>query len=552
MEPNSKQTVLVISVFISMITFVWILPNLFKSKEAPEIIISENQIVQKKILEDKNIKDHEEDIEFIPFSKDLKPYRVKASGEDPVEPKKEIQAYLAVREEFEKRFGDPLDRKEKIQVSNFDFPVDDSIQDMVQFWVKAFGEYGEDQFIFHYIGDVNIVYSVLDLKQLNPFELKLKPMDIARLKDQYIREEKARISNMLERVSLVKSEKDLFDLNDEELRLYKVFENYPKRKLKNAKKEKYIAMYSGFADQFKKSIIESGLYIDEMENIFANRGLPVELTRLPFIESSFNNHAVSSAKAVGMWQFIYHTGNRFLKIDDNIDERKDPIFSTYAAADFLTELYDMFKSWPLAVNAYNTGSGRMKKAIKQLGTNNIANIINGFRDPGYRFYSRNYYPEFVAAVHVYKNKKVYFGDIFEKPELKYDMFLTQDQVDLRELSFETDVDIEVLKQLNPGLNSKLFEGDKKLPRDYFVRVPYRMGPTFARVALNLYPNKTKSPWHIVKEGESAQLIAKKYKIDLEYFEKINHLIPDEIIRPGTALRIPQNSEFAFDNENINN
>lgn len=470
---------------------------------------------------------------------------IKLSGEDPW---KDNQApEVSVQDEFQKRFGLSYTDAWKPQAlvhSQFDAP--ESIQPMINFWVHIFGVYGKDHTVFHYKDDVSVVYGALDLTDLNPENSGLSPAESDELKSQVIAEEKKRLRDMLEALSEKFARK--LPLTSEDARLAKLFFN-KKLSLHEVRDPDNLRLQTGFSTRFRQAITMSGRYMQEMERIFSMKGLPIELTRLPFVESAFNIRALSSASAAGLWQFIPETGRRYLKIDPIADERLDPILATYAAADHLKSEYNLLSgSWALAVNAYNTGPGRMMKAVKELGTTDIGTIINQFQDPGYQFYSRNYYPEFLAALQVYENREKYFGSVEQSPPLTYDFYMTEYPVNLRELAREVNVDDEKMQNLNPALTADILSGEKMLPPGYFVKVPTDTRRLFAMAASNLFNQTSQSQYHIVEEGETLKTIAEQYQIPLMTLERLTHYLPDEKLVIGSMIRLPENAGIALETE----
>ena len=141
----------------------------------------------------------------------------------------------------------------------------------------------------------------------------------------------------------------------------------------------------------------SNFYTPIFEEALESYQLPLELKYLPVIESALNPQAVSKAGAVGLWQFMITTGKRYgLEINSLIDERKDPIKSSYAAARYLRDLYNIYNDWPLAIAAYNCGPGNVNKAIKRAGDSKDYWEIYPFLPQE----TRGYVPAFIAANYV--------------------------------------------------------------------------------------------------------------------------------------------------------
>jgi hypothetical protein len=132
--------------------------------------------------------------------------------------------------------------------------------------------------------------------------------------------------------------------------------------------------------------------------ILRRHNVPEELAALPLVESSFNPHARSKAGAVGLWQFIRATGKNYLSITRRRDDRRDPIRATEAAARLLKHNYEALGSWPLAIMAYNHGKEGIQAARTAVGSSAAEVIIAQYEGPRFGFASRNFYPEFLAAL----------------------------------------------------------------------------------------------------------------------------------------------------------
>lgn len=223
----------------------------------------------------------------------------------------------------------------------------------------------------------------------------------------------------------------------------------------------------GARDQFLSGLRIAGRYLPEMKKIFREQELPTDLAYLPLVESSFNLRARSPVGAAGIWQFMPDTGRKFLRIDNTIDERLDPIASTRAAAKLLKENQQILGSWPLAITAYNHGTEGMFQAIERLGTRNLAEIVRRYKSPTFGFASQNFYAEFLAVVYLAKNGERYF------PFLR-----TQQPLVFREWTVNRPIGIEAL--LKPAAiapkdfqswNPALTPGLKTLAAGHRINLP---------------------------------------------------------------------------------
>ena len=200
----------------------------------------------------------------------------------------------------------------------------------------------------------------------------------------------------------------------------------------------------------------SNFYTPIFEEALEAYQLPLELKYLPVIESALNPNAVSRAGAVGLWQFMITTGKQYgLEVTSLIDERRDPIKSSYAAAHFLKDLYDIFGDWTLAIAAYNCGPENVNKAIRRSG---------GAMDywkiyPYLPSETRGYVPAFIAANYV----MTYYCDHNICPMLTTlpehtDTVVVNHNVSLSSISKFCDIDINMLRELNPQYRRDLVNG----------------------------------------------------------------------------------------------
>jgi membrane-bound lytic murein transglycosylase D len=301
---------------------------------------------------------------------------------------------------------------------------------------------------------------------------------------------------------------------------------------------------NGFAHRFKSALVNSGRYMEDFRKIFRERGVPEDLTVIPFFESAFVTEANSHAGAVGVWQFIEDTGKRYLRIDEFVDERRDPILAAYAAATHLKKEYGLLKSWPLTINAYNTGPGRMKDAQEQLETNDIATIIKKYKGSGYGFDSRNYYPEFLAALTVYSNREHYFGQVETLPPEPYEYIATPSPVNLVDLAKMADMDLTTLLNLNVALNDDVAQGNRDLPRGYLLKIPPETKQSVLFALQDIHQELMLATHYVVKNGDTLPEIAAMYEVPVEALAFTNDLLPKQTPQAGQILRLPSRGEPA--------
>lgn len=397
---------------------------------------------------------------------------------------------------------DPLNIKKQKKKHHDLFKIPDEIIAEVDFWKDIYTKYDKTKVVLHDRKHMDIIYGVIDISDIE---------NSSRMADEEKREaKKERVQTAEERLRgvLVGMEgKDPSSYDKEETEIAKLFKNIQDdKKFEEAGSVERLRSQTGIADKFARGVKVCGKYIGEMENVFAEHGIPLEITRLAFVESTFNLNAVSKVGASGLWQFMPSTGRLFLTVNKYVDERNDPIAATDGAARHLKKDYDVLGSWPLAINAYNTGRGRLEQAVSRLGTKNIATIIKKFDYPGYKFASRNFYPAFLAALHVFENRDIYFRDVVMDDPLSYDVVTLPFPLTLKTVSEKTGVAHGELVQLNPQLQEAVIEGRLPLPAGFGLRLPPDSGEE-ALVAISKIEQKPQRE-RVVKNP------AKKKKLSL--------------------------------------
>lgn len=207
-------------------------------------------------------------------------------------------------------------------------------------------------------------------------------------------------------------------------------------------------------------------YFPIFERVLDEYDLPHELKYLPVIESALNPRAVSRAGATGLWQFMYSTGKLYkLEINSYVDERRDPIAASYAAASFLRDLYQMFGDWTLVIAAYNCGPGNVKKAIRRSGGK------TNYWDIYYRLprETRGYVPAFIAATYTLNYYKEH--NLLPKPidmSMATDTLMISEELHLKQVSEVLGLPLQVLRDLNPQYKIDIIPAINK---SYALNIP---------------------------------------------------------------------------------
>jgi membrane-bound lytic murein transglycosylase D len=327
--------------------------------------------------------------------------------------------------------------------------------------------------------------------------------------------------------------------------------------------DRHIAFFqTTFKERFEQGLSRSGRYLPMMQETLASMNLPKDLVYVALIESNFNVKATSRAKAVGPWQFIKGTGRRYgLRIDNWIDERRDPEKSTRAAANYLKDLYELFDSWPLAMASYNAGEGRVMRAMARTQAGDFWTLNELGALPRE---TRNYVPKFMAATMIAKNPEGYgFSVSYEVPVL-YDEVEIWRPTSLQRVARAVGVSVDELKFYNPeikkertppnypGYRLKLPPGKKETFLEHFprtkevesVRVVRARGTARIKVTgKEGFAVKSRfdpsHQTHRVRKGETIDSISRKYGVSMKRILKANRLRKNSVIYAGRSLVIPR-------------
>lgn len=297
------------------------------------------------------------------------------------------------------------------------FEVPASMEKQFQFWLAIYTKHTTSQGVLHDPENLGKIYTTIDFKDINSNESL----------DRY-QKERARKKFVEDRKKQIAAEQSI-DVNK-------------------------IRFQLGQSDRMKDALFFSGRYRDDMEAIFAEAGLPKELVRMVYVESSFNVLARSKVGASGLWQIMPRTARPYRMLKSSVDLRNNPLDATRISAKLLKMNYNILGSWPLAITAYNHGANGIKKIVEKYGTNSLPELIQTVSSrPSFGFASRNFYACFLAVLETEKNALKYFPSLKWSEGFEADPIKLKKSLRYRDLVKLFDGDEEKLQVFNPHLLS---------------------------------------------------------------------------------------------------
>jgi len=412
-----------------------------------------------------------------------------------------------------------------------DFPRPAALEPDIEFWKRIYSEVGTDAGLLHDSRDLSIVYEVVKI-----------PTGLSnRSRERHTEKRRKHYRKIL--LSLAKGKRS--SLSREEKRVLGLFEDgVSNSQLRQSAGR--LRFQLGQANKFRAGVIRSGAYKPHILEILDGLGLPLEISNLPHVESSYTPTVYSRVGAAGLWQFTRSTGRRFMRVDHVVDERLDPYRASLAAARLLEQNRRVTGSWPLAITAYNHGASGMRRAARKLGSKDIVKIVRKYRSRTFGFASRNFYVEFLAANAVASNAEYYFGPLVLDQPIAFETIALPFFASPNQLSKAIGVELDTLRQANPSLRPTVWRGAKYVPKGFKFQVPRASLPKPLRESLASVPRKhqharqTRDTKYIVRRGDTLSTIARRHHVRMSELVALNGLKSRNRIRIGQKLRLPSN------------
>lgn len=430
------------------------------------------------------------------------------------------------------------------------FAVPKGLEIQVQFWKDIYAKYHSDQGVIHDADYIDLIYEVIDFSYISSRN-DLTAGQKQAAKKRMVKDAKNRVIALLEELSKTTEPEKL---SPEKKKIWDYFTKIEgKDKFLAASKKNRLRFQLGQRDRVIQGIYFSGRYIEEFEKIFKDAGLPIELVRLPFVESSFNVLARSKVGASGLWQIMPYTMKGFMKRDLSIDLRNHPVEATKLAAKLMRNNYNLLQSWPLAMTGYNHGPNGVLKLTRKFQSRDIGELV---AQKAFGFASRNFYASYLAILEVSNNAPKYLGnvawseplesvDIKTKLPIKYsDILRWFDKDDLKAQVFNphiTKIARNNKRSIPPGFvisvpKSKLEVVKKEFETQANLKAAQLAGGDI-RTPSNATAETQSTPYK-VRRGDSLKKIASEFGVSESEIIGLNNLSRKNKLRAGQIIQIP--------------
>ena len=351
------------------------------------------------------------------------------------------------------------------------FAVSDELAPRFNFWRRIYSLYSKDSFVLHTAQYPEIVFEIADLSRIDSGDKTKSKLAQNFLKDR--RRQYARVLISLHQNRRVDPAVMTPILTPTMRRIITLMRHIddPNKYIKAANS---IRIQRGQRDFIADGFAMASRYLPAVEQEFVEQGVPLELSRLAFVESSFNLLAVSKVGASGVFQIMEGTARQFrMKIADQYDERNDPIKAARAAARLLRYNYATTGSWPLAITGYNHGAAGVMRAARESGHNDIEHLALKYSSRTFGFASQNFYCEFLAVLATLKDGRKVFPNAKLEAPIHFRVIRIGNPQSIAEIRKIHKVSNEELAIFNRDLSRRFIRSNAILPRGYMVKIPDR-------------------------------------------------------------------------------
>ncbi len=277
------------------------------------------------------------------------------------------------------------------------FPRPPALVPRVEFWKKVFTLYDTHQVVVHDRDDLSLVYGVENVGRGGRSEQQQRETEVM-----------GRYRAALLHLAALGPQVEAAQLNDAEWRIWEAHgrRRDPERYRQAAER---LRLQTGQRDRIAQGLRNWERYGQDVRRILHDQGVPDSLAVLAFIESAFNPEATSKVGAAGLWQITRPAAAHLLRMDRHVDERRDPLKATAAAAAILKANYQALGNWPLAITAYNHGAYGLARGVREVGSTDVAVLVERYRGKAFGFAGQNFYAEFLAALEVIPRAELYFA-----------------------------------------------------------------------------------------------------------------------------------------------
>ncbi len=414
----------------------------------------------------------------------------------------------------------------------------------VRFWRSVYGEWGANDIALHHPSKLERVYRVVRVAEKDKATgSKRRRGDIQKALNEtraaldWLDEHKPSSSDRLSGVRL------------------EVF-----RRLEGVHaKDKYtrdagLRAQNGVRERLGEGYRTSGAYAARVREMLTRAGLRDSIVALAFLESLMDIDALSSVGAAGVWQFMGYTAKEYMIANDTLDERRDPILATQAAAHYLSLAHKEVGPWPVAITSYNYGRSGMRNAIRSAGTNDLGALFQNFRHQRWGFSARNYYAAFLGVHDLIEFPESYgLSSVSRKEPWSFDAIRLPFDVGAKKLLACIPHDSqELFMTMNPAIKATTFREDRMLPLGLGLRIPQGLGEFVLEHVLDLreaivreeqerLERARRSRKVTVKNGDSLSVIAVRFDVSLNALMKLNGLTAQTKIFPGQSLSLPDDA-----------